>query len=136
MAIKEGLFERLHEVNDLGSGFGREGGGDGQVVGTIAAEVFDGITFLDEDIEAAAGVALILGEDARELGQGAGAGVAQGDEGFFFARGEIWQGEDGLFLEEGTEVGVAFPLLGVDQCGVKGGDWIPAFFQTALDTDG
>ena len=30
-------------------------------------DVFEGVAFFDEDIEAAAGVALILGKDAAEL---------------------------------------------------------------------
>ncbi|MCL5428739.1 MAG: hypothetical protein M1347_02895 [Chloroflexi bacterium] len=135
MAGDESLLEGLHEFGDLGSGFGWEGRGDSQKVGTIATEVFDGVPFFDENIEAPASVAAILCKDAAELGQRAGTGIAQGDEGFFLALGDIGQGQDGLFLSIGTKVDLALPLGGVGKGGVERGSGIEAILQGALDAD-
>ena len=99
------------------------------------AEVFDGVALLDEDIQAATGVAFVLGEDAGELGEGAGAGVAQGNEGFFLALSQIGQSQDGLFLKESAEIGLAFPLGGVDKSGMESSDGIFAFLEAALYAD-
>ncbi|MGH2581431.1 MAG: hypothetical protein ACRDFQ_00875, partial [Anaerolineales bacterium] len=136
MSSKEMLLEGLHEFDDPCSGFGPEWRVDGEVINAIGAEVFDGVAFFDEEVEAAAGVGAILGEDAVELLKGASAGIAQRDEGFFLARGQIGKGEDGFFLLEGAEVDPALPVRGFGECGMEGGRWVETFFQATLDSPG
>jgi hypothetical protein len=126
--FQECLFECLHQFGDIGFGFVAEGRSDGQVIGAVAAEVLDGVAFFDEDVEAAANQGAILGEDATELLQGAGAGVSQSYEGFFLALGEIRQGQDGGLMEEGAQVDPALPVVGVGKGGMERGGWIEAIF--------
>lgn len=130
------LFEGLPDPDGFGAVLIGERRKDGEIVGTIAAEVADGVATFDEDDQEAAGVGTIQGQEAAELGQGTGTGGSQGDEGIFLARGEIGEGEDGVLLEEGVEIGFTLPVGGIVEGVVEGVRRREAGLQTALDTDG
>jgi hypothetical protein len=118
----------LHHFDGFGPGSIGDGRSDGHVASALVSEVFESVALFHEEVETAAGVGAILCQDAGQLGQGRGAGVTEGNEGFLLALGEIGERQDWFFMFEGAQIVLPFPLVRVGKGSMQSGDWVEALF--------